>query len=123
MAQPLLAECVQGLVPPAQLVQATISFGPPDSRFLTPYRKGTSLVGWNWDEKGKGELFYVCNDFGRFMYVVQESETISRERGRARVFFCVFHSRTASLINHPILDVENERLWGKFSIKSQRATH
>uniref|UniRef100_A0A8D8GA39 (northern house mosquito) hypothetical protein n=1 Tax=Culex pipiens TaxID=7175 RepID=A0A8D8GA39_CULPI len=33
VAQPLLAECVQGLVPPAQLVQATISFGPPDSRF------------------------------------------------------------------------------------------
>lgn len=36
VAQPLFAECVQGLVPPAQLVHATISFGPPDSRFFTP---------------------------------------------------------------------------------------
>lgn len=37
VAHPLFAECVHGLVPPPQLVQATISLGPAASRFFSPY--------------------------------------------------------------------------------------
>lgn len=53
VAQPLFAECVHGLVPPAQLVQATISFGPLDSRLklvsITPISLIlVSTVGWRW---------------------------------------------------------------------------
>lgn len=44
VAQPLLAECVQGLLPPPQLVHATISFGPPVSRFLSPCKWATYLI-------------------------------------------------------------------------------
>lgn len=36
VAHPLFAECVHGEGPPAQLVQATISFGPTESLFLSP---------------------------------------------------------------------------------------
>lgn len=36
VAHPLFAECVQGEGPPAQLVHATISFGPTESLFLSP---------------------------------------------------------------------------------------
>lgn len=56
VAQPLFAEWVHGLVPPAQLVQATISFGPLDSRFCAPKLVSitpislilVSTVGWRW---------------------------------------------------------------------------
>lgn len=37
VAHPLFAECVHGADPPPQLVHATISFGPPASRFLSPW--------------------------------------------------------------------------------------
>lgn len=37
VAQPLFAECVHGVDPPPQFVHATISFGPPASRFFSPY--------------------------------------------------------------------------------------
>lgn len=36
VAHPLFAECVHGVDPPPQFVHATISFGPPTSRFFSP---------------------------------------------------------------------------------------
>lgn len=44
VAQPLLAEWVQGLLPPPQLVHATISFGPPVSRFFSPCKWATYSI-------------------------------------------------------------------------------
>lgn len=37
VAHPLFAEWVHGVDPPPQFVHATISFGPPASRFFSPY--------------------------------------------------------------------------------------
>lgn len=47
VAHPLFAECVHGEGPPAQLVHATISFGPTESLFLSPCNfKSHQMENW-----------------------------------------------------------------------------
>ena len=46
VAHPLFAECVHGLEPPPQLVHATISFGPPVSRFFSPWDEWKHRFSW-----------------------------------------------------------------------------
>lgn len=69
VGQPLFAEWVHGLLPPPQLVHATISLGPPDSRcFFSPCKWGTYLIPatidgheYPWGQLGRHEVGGITN--------------------------------------------------------------
>jgi hypothetical protein len=74
VAHPLfVAECVQGLPSPPQLVQATISFGPLCSRRFSPCNDTRRAI-WQEERERKKKVFHY------YQTTRQKENAIAREK-------------------------------------------